>query len=142
MRIKVQKILPAAILPTKATSYSAGYDLYCAEAQTIYPGDWRQVRTGIALEIPRGFEGQVRSRSGLGWKYGITVMGGMGTIDADYRGEILVQLINQSEIKRTLELGQRIAQLIIAPVQRVEYDWSETLSETGRGTGGFGSTGK
>ena len=111
------------------------------EAATIPPGEWAKVRTGLAVEIPAGFEGQVRPRSGLALRHGVTVLNAPGTIDADYRGEIGVILINHGPSSFTVRRGDRIAQLVIAPVVQAQWHEETTLSETDRGAGGFGSTG-
>ena len=144
MQIKILKKHPDAIIPQYATEGSSGLDLHARIPHEIYlqPGVRFSCPTGIGMEIPVGFEGQVRPRSGMAKKYGITVLNAPGTIDSDYRGEICAILINHSDSAQTIEPGQRIAQLVIAPVMRVGFFQSETLSETVRGEGGFGSTGE
>jgi len=129
-------------LPARATPGSSGFDLRAAVEVTIPPGEWRVVPTGLALAIPEGWEGQVRPRSGLAVKHGITVLNGPGTIDADYRGEILVPLINHGRAPFALTRGERIAQIVFAPVPDVALRQVETLSEAHRGDRGFGSTGR
>jgi dUTP pyrophosphatase len=130
-------------LPTYATPDSAGMDLMSAENGdvTLAPGARAMIATGIAIALPSGFEAQVRPRSGLAAKHGVTVANSPGTIDADYRGEIKVILINLGDAPVTLSRGDRVAQMIIAPV--VQATWSEVtdLDDTARGAGGFGSTG-
>jgi dUTP pyrophosphatase len=128
-------------LPTYATASAAGADLVAAEDATISPGGVHAVATGIALAIPEGYEGQVRPRSGLALKHGVTVLNAPGTIDSDYRGEVTAILINHGATPFTITRGMKIAQLVVAAHARV--DWSETtaLNSTARGTGGFGSTG-
>jgi len=130
-------------LPTYATPDSAGMDLMSAENGdvTLAPGARAMIATGIAIALPSGFEAQVRPRSGLAAKHGVTVANSPGTIDADYRGEIKVILINLGDAPVTLSRGDRVAQMIIAPV--VQAIWSEVtdLDDTARGAGGFGSTG-
>lgn len=130
-------------LPTYATPDSAGMDLMSAENGdvTLAPGARAMIATGIAIALPSGFEAQVRPRSGLAAKHGVTVANSPGTIDADYRGEIKVILINLGDAHVTLSRGDRVAQMIIAPV--VQATWSEVtdLDDTARGAGGFGSTG-
>lgn len=146
--IPVQRLAHAEGLPLPAaqTSGSAGMDLVAAlpetEPVTLAPRARTAVPTGLVLAIPEGFEGQVRPRSGLALKHGLTVANAPGTVDADYRGEVKVILINLGEEAVTIRRGERIAQLIIAPVTRAELYLTDTLDETGRGAGGFGSTGR
>jgi len=131
-------------LPHYATGLSAGMDLKANldQAVTLQPGERALVPTGIFMELPGGYEAQVRPRSGLALKHGITVLNAPGTIDADYRGEVGVILINLGQAAFTVEDGERIAQLVVAPYTQVEWQQAETLTETERGSGGFGSTGK
>ncbi|MBO6518584.1 MAG: dUTP diphosphatase [Rhodospirillales bacterium] len=130
-------------LPAYATADSAGMDLLCAETDgvTIEPGKRAMIATGIAIQLPPGFEAQVRPRSGLAAKHGITVLNSPGTIDADYRGEIKVILVNLGDEPVTLGHAERIAQMIIAPVTQVTLNEVESLEASDRGAGGFGSTG-
>lgn len=130
-------------LPSYATPGSAGVDLAAAieGPLVLAPGERRLVPTGIVLALPPGFEAQVRPRSGLALEHGVTVLNSPGTIDADYRGEIRVILINLGDRPVTLGRGQRIAQLVVAPVTRVAWHPVEALPVTERGAGGFGSTG-
>ncbi|MBT3358258.1 MAG: dUTP diphosphatase [Rhodospirillales bacterium] len=130
-------------LPEYATPDSAGLDLMAAigEAVSIAPGKRAIVPSGLAIALPRGFEAQVRPRSGLAAKHGITVLNAPGTIDADYRGEVGVILANLGDETFTVEPGMRIAQMVVAPVSRIAWDETEELPESGRGAGGFGSTG-
>jgi dUTP pyrophosphatase len=130
-------------LPKYATEQSAGADLLAAiEADIlINPGERKLVPTGIALGLPADFEAQVRPRSGLALKNGITVLNTPGTIDADYRGEVCVILVNLSQEPFTVTRGMRVAQMIIAPVTQAKWDIVDNLDETARGAGGFGSTG-
>lgn len=130
-------------LPNYETSASAGMDLRAniSEAITLQPLERAIVKTGLFLELPIGFEAQVRPRSGLAAKNGVTVLNSPGTIDADYRGEIGVILVNLSNQVFKIENGERIAQMIIAKHERAEWELVEELSETVRGEGGFGSTG-
>lgn len=130
-------------LPAYATEHSAGVDLMAAIAgdRTLRPGERLLVPTGIAVAIPPGYEAQVRPRSGLAVRHGITCLNTPGTIDADYRGEIQVLLINLGQETFTIRHGDRIAQLILAPVARIQWQPVEELSPTARGTGGFGHTG-
>ncbi|WP_076487715.1 dUTP diphosphatase [Alkalispirochaeta americana] len=130
-------------LPEYASPGAAGADLRASlsEPVLLQPGERSMVPTGVRLEIPRGFEGQVRPRSGLAARQGITVINAPGTIDCDYRGEVMVPLVNLSDQEFRIEPGDRIAQLVLAPVVQAEFIVAEDLSETGRGSGGFGSTG-
>ncbi len=130
-------------LPAYETEHSAGMDLRAevSEPVVMEPGARALVPTGLFLEIPVGYEGQVRPRSGLALKRGLTVLNAPGTIDADYRGEVGVVLINLSQEVQRIEPGERIAQLLFAPVTRGELVEVEELEETARGSGGFGSTG-
>ena len=128
-------------LPSYATPGAAGMDVVAAETLTLKPGRRYAVATGFAFAIPEGYEVQVRPRSGLAIKHGITCLNTPGTIDSDYRGEIKVILINLSEDEFRIERGDRIAQLVPAPVLRAKLNEVVNLDETLRGTGGFGSTG-
>ena len=128
-------------LPAYATAGAAGMDVVSAEDVTIPPGGRHAVGTGLALAIPPGFEVQVRPRSGLALKYGISVPNAPGTIDSDYRGELKVILINHGAKPFPIARGDRVAQLVLAPVTRAVWDEVAELDETGRGAGGFGSTG-
>ena len=128
-------------LPDYATDGAAGMDVLSAEALTLAPGARHAVATGLALAIPVGFEVQVRPRSGLALKHGITVPNTPGTIDSDYRGELKVILINHGNEPFEVRRGDRIAQLVLAPVTRAAWQVVEELDETARGEGGFGSTG-
>ena len=128
-------------LPHYATGGAAGMDVLSAEAVTLRSGQRHAVATGLALAIPEGFEIQVRPRSGLALKHGITVPNTPGTIDSDYRGELKVILINHGAEDFVIARGDRIAQLVLAPVVQAAWDEVEELDETSRGAGGFGSTG-
>ena len=128
-------------LPAYATAGAAGMDVVSAEAVTIAPGARHAVATGLALAIPAGFELQVRPRSGLALKHGITVPNTPGTIDSDYRGELKVILINLGAEAFAIQRGDRVAQLVLAPVVQAAWDEVEELDATTRGAGGFGSTG-
>lgn len=130
-------------LPSYATIQSAGMDLLAANNEDIIikPGKRVLVKTGITIALPEGFEAQIRPRSGLAWKNGVTVLNSPGTIDADYRGEIGVILINHGEDDFTVTRGMRIAQMIISHYKRAQFEEVTELSDTARGTGGFGSTG-
>ena len=132
-------------LPSYQTPDSAGLDLMAAipaeEPLVLLPRQRRLVPTGLCLALPKGYEGQVRPRSGLALKHGVTVLNAPGTIDSDYRGEVGVVLINHGEEPFEITRGMRIAQLVVAPVNQVELIRVESLSETDRGAGGYGSTG-
>ena len=131
-------------LPSYATADAAGLDLLAAveDAIELAPGARRLVPTGISIALPPGYEAQLRPRSGLALKHGVTLLNSPGTIDADYRGEVGVILINLGEVPFRLQRGDRIAQLVIAPVARLAWRESEALPESARGAGGFGSTGR
>ena len=145
--IAITRLLHAEGLPLPAyeTEHAAGMDLRAAVAEaaplTLRPGERDAVPTGLAMAIPPGFEGQVRPRSGLALRSGVTCLNTPGTIDADYRGEVKVILINLGEADFTIRRGDRIAQLVIAPVTNATWSEVATLDETTRGQGGFGSTG-
>lgn len=143
MELLVKKLSPSAILPQRATEGSAGYDLCaCLEGPvTIEPGEIGRVPTGIALELPQGVAGFVFGRSGLGVKKGVVPANGVGVIDWDYRGEVQVGLINHGKEPFRIEPGDRIAQLVLLPVLTPVLQEAQELSGTGRGEGGFGSTG-
>lgn len=141
--LQIQRLRPEAELPRYMSDGAAGLDLSAcvAEPVVILPGQRASVGTGLAMAIPRGYEGQVRPRSGLAARAGLTVLNAPGTIDSDYRGEVQVLLINHGDAPVTIEAGTRIAQLVIAPVTQVAVAEVQTLSGTVRGSGGFGSTG-
>lgn len=130
-------------LPAYQTPDSAGMDLHAAlrEPLLLAPGEFKLVPTGLAIALPPGYEAQIRPRSGLALKHGITVLNSPGTIDADYRGEIAVILINHSHVPFEITRHMRIAQMVIAPYSRIQWQASDRLSETSRGAGGYGSTG-
>ena len=128
-------------VPSYATQHAAGMDVVSAEDVTLQPGDRHAVATGFAMAIPVGYEVQVRPRSGLALKHGISLPNTPGTIDADYRGELKVILINLGDAPFVIARGDRIAQLVAAPVQMARFTEVEELDETVRGSGGFGSTG-
>jgi dUTP pyrophosphatase len=130
-------------LPAYQSEHAAAMDLHAAvtEAVTVEPGRIAVVGCGFAMALPDGYEAQIRPRSGLASKHGLTVVNSPGTIDADYRGEVKVALINLGAAPVTIERGMRIAQLVVAPVTRAAWQPVDTLPETDRGSGGFGSTG-
>lgn len=131
-----------AILPTRATEGAAGLDLHASESGEILPGHRALVSTGLIMELPKGFEGQIRPRSGLAFKHGVTVLNSPGTIDWDYRGVVKVLLINHGQESFKFNSGDRIAQLVVAPVSNAQPVVTTVISDTNRGSGGFGSTGK
>lgn len=139
LRLGNGKDLP---LPSYATAGSAGLDLRAAEAVTLKPGAWAPVPTGIAIALPAGHEAQVRPRSGLAVKHGVTVLNAPGTIDADYRGEIKVPMVNHGPEDFVIARGDRIAQMVIAPVTIASLTEVDSLEETERGANGFGSSGQ
>ncbi len=144
MKLQILRLAHGADLPlpSYATAGSAGMDLRSAESLTLKPGARALVATGIAVALPDHHEAQVRPRSGLAVKHGITVLNSPGTIDADYRGEIKVPLINLGAEEFTIARGDRIAQMVVAPVTTVQLVEVQTLDVTLRGAGGFGSSGK
>ena len=142
MTVRVKKLDEKAILPTYGTAFAAGADLYALAGETIAPGETKLIHTGIAMEIPEGYGGFLYARSGLATKRGLAPANKVGVIDADYRGEIMVAMYNQSSTAQTVEAGERVAQLVIAPFLHASFEESETLLDTQRGEGGFGSTGK
>jgi dUTP pyrophosphatase len=142
-RIPVKRLRPDAVLPRAMSELAAGMDL-CAALDAplrLAPGERAAVATGLALAIPPGWEGQVRPRSGLALRRGLTVLNAPGTIDADYRGEVMVILVNLDRSEQTISPGERIAQLVVAPVALAEVVEVAELDSTERGAGGFGSTG-
>lgn len=138
-RLHFRRLHPEARLPTRGSAEAAGLDLYAVERVTIEPGGRAAVRTGLAVAIPRGFYGRVAPRSGLAVRHGLDVLAGV--IDSDYRGEILCALVNLGAEPFEVEPGARVAQLVVEAIALPEPAWAEELEETGRGAGGFGSTG-
>jgi dUTP pyrophosphatase len=139
--LRIPCVCGGEALPLYATRGAAGADLKSAAALTIPPGEYALIPTGVRLAIPQGMEAQVRPRSGLALKHGVTVLNAPGTIDADYRGEIKVMLINHGNAPFSVSPGDRIAQLVFARAVHAEIFRVEELPESQRGTGGFGSTG-
>lgn len=145
MKIRVKKLDEKAVVPQRATEGSAGADLFACidEPVLIKPGEIKIIKTGIAIEIPdKNYAAFVYARSGLGIKHGICLANGVGVIDSDYRGEICVGLCNISQKPYTVEPGERVAQMVIMPVDTAEYEEVDNINATQRGKGGFGSTGK
>lgn len=142
MQIRILKKHPDAIIPQYATAGASGLDLHARIPHDIYlqPGVRFTCPVGIGIELPEGFEAQVRGRSGMAKNHGVTVLQGVGSVDSDFRGEICAILINHGDQAFKIEPNQRIAQLVIAPVVRVDLVETEVLAETERGDGGFGST--
>lgn len=143
-KVAVKKLREGAILPTFGSNEAAGADLYaCLEQDvTIAPGETVFVPTGLAMELPRGYAGLIYARSGLACKRGLAPANKVGVVDSDYRGEFIVALHNHGSQPQTISHGERIAQLVMTPVLIPEYIEVKTLSDTQRGTGGFGSTGR
>jgi dUTP pyrophosphatase len=144
VHLRIKRLSTLADLPKYQSVHAAGMDLHAAisESMTIAPGEIRLIACGFAMAVPHGYEAQVRPRSGLASKHGISMPNTPGTIDADYRGEVKVPLINLGQHPFVIEPNMRIAQMVIAPVARCDVDVVEELDETVRGGGGFGSTGR
>lgn len=143
VKVKYKKIRDLAVVPSYQSKHAAGMDLYSANEDpiTIGSGEIAMIPLGFAMALPNNYEAQVRPRSGLGSKFGVTLPNSPGTIDADYRGEVSVPLINHGREPFVIEPNMRIAQMIIAPVVQASFEVVEELDETPRGSGGFGSTG-
>ncbi|MGB3787086.1 MAG: dUTP diphosphatase [Phormidesmis sp.] len=141
MKIKILRLAENAKLPKYEHDDDSGMDLYAIAPQTIHPGETALISTGIAIELPANTEAQVRPRSGLALNHGITVLNTPGTVDAGYRGEVRVILINHGKQPFEIEAGMRIAQMVIVPIIRAEVEEVADLSESVRGEGGFGSSG-
>lgn len=142
--VRVKKLRPEAKLPSYGSDEAVGADLYACltEPVTVMPGEIFWVPTGIALEVPRGCAGLVYARSSMGIKRGLAPANKVGVIDPDYRGEVRVVLLNHSKVPQRIEPGERVAQFVITPVLTPVYEEVESLTDTDRGVGGFGSTGK
>ena len=143
MKVNIKKLNEKAIIPTYGTEFSAGADLYalCESDININPGETVLLHTGISVEVPEGYAGLIYARSGLASKKGLAPANKVGVVDSDYRGEVMVALHNHSSQCQIVSNGERIAQLVIAPFLKAEFVLSDTLTETVRGQGGFGSTG-
>jgi dUTP pyrophosphatase len=141
MKIKLLKLSDRAILPSYAHTDDAGLDLFSIEDQMLLPGETKLIHTGIAIALPPQTEAQIRPRSGLALKHSITVLNTPGTIDAGYRGEIGVILINHGQTPFQIKQGMKIAQMVVMPIVRVEIEAVDRLEDTLRGSSGFGSTG-
>jgi len=142
MKLKIKKLNENAVIPTFAHEDDAGMDLYAVENEVVKSGEWKKIPTGIAIQLEKGTEAQIRPRSGLAMKYGVTMLNTPGTIDSGYRGEICVLLINHGKNDFLIQAGDRIAQMVIASYIHPEVEIVETLEESVRGQGGFGSTGE
>lgn len=143
MKIKIKKVQEHAILPEYQTALAAGFDFHAAITQpvVIKPGTFETISTGVAVEIPAGYELQIRPRSGLAFKHRVLPVNAIGTIDADYRGEMMVGLLNSGTVDFVVDPGMRIAQGVVAKHETVEWEEVSELSDTERSQGGFGSTG-
>ena len=141
MKLKIKRLSPDAVIPQYAHPDDSGLDLCSIEDLTLQPGDWATIRIGFAIELPPGTEAQVRPRSGLAARNAITILNTPGTIDEGYRGEVCIITINLGKEPFAVTKGMRIAQMVICPVIRVKIEEIETLSDTARNLGGFGSTG-
>ena len=143
-KIKIKKMNDLAIIPTRGSEYSAGVDLHACISEPIYisPHETVKIDTGIAVELPNGTFGAIFARSGLATKEGLSPANKVGVIDSDYRNSIIVALHNHSNVSRVINPGERIAQLVVIPYVPIEFKEVNELSETNRGFGGFGSTGK
>ena len=144
MKINVKKLRDTAVLPEQGSAYAAGYDLFAdVDAEVVIePHKTAMIPTGLAMEIPEGYFGGIFARSGLASKEGLRPANCVGVVDADYRGEVKVALHNDGDVVRTILPGQKVAQLVVVPFLSVEFDEVDVLSDTVRGVGGFGSTGK
>ena len=141
--VRIKKLKENAVVPTYGSEFAAGADLYAAieESVTIAPSETKLIPTGIAMEIPVGYAGFIYARSGLASKKGLAPANKVGVVDADYRGEVMVALHNHGKTEQIIEAGERIAQMVIAPFITANFIVSDSLEDTVRGAGGFGSTG-
>lgn len=141
--VRIKKLNDNAIIPTYGTEFSAGADLYACidEPVTLSPGETKLIKTGLAMEVPVGYAGLIYARSGLASKKGLAPANKVGVVDADYRGEVMVALHNHSLTEASIEPGERIAQMVIAPFLTANFIVADELEDTVRGVGGFGSTG-
>lgn len=145
MKLNFKKLNENAVMPTYGSEFAAGADLYaCTNGETVVieSGETKLIKTGLAMEIPEGYAGLIYARSGIANKRGLAPSNKVGVVDSDYRGEIMVSLHNHSNETQSIADGERIAQMVITPFLKVEYQEVEEISETVRGDGGFGSTGK
>lgn len=144
MKIEIKKLKENATVPTRGSEYAAGYDLYACidKPVTIAPGSTEKIGTGLAVAVPNGYFGAIFARSGLALKQGLRPANCVGVADSDYRGEYIVALHNDSDKEQVINSGDRIAQLVIMPFLSAEFELTDELTDTARGAGGFGSTGK
>lgn len=142
MKVKIEQLYKGAMEPTYGAPGAAAFDLYAAQDGVVEAYAMAVIKTGLAFEIPQGYVMRVYSRSGHGFKNGVRLVNCVGVIDSDYRGEVMVGLKNDGPTMMWVRQGDRIAQAIIEPVERIEFEWADELSSTERGQGGFGSTGK
>ncbi|MFP4333230.1 MAG: dUTP diphosphatase [Campylobacterales bacterium] len=142
MKVRIKKLCTEAIIPAYQSDEAAGFDLHSVEELTLKKGERRAVKTGLAMQIDKGYELQVRARSGLALKHGIALVNAPGTVDSDYRGEIMVILVNLGDEEFSIKIGDRIAQAVLKEVVQAEIFEVEELEDSSRGKGGFGSTGK
>ena len=143
MKVNIKKLNENAIIPTYGSEYSAGADLYaCIDSEiTIMPNETKLIKTGLAIEVPEGYGAFIYARSGLASKRGLAPANKVGVVDSDYRGEVMVALHNHSTEAQMVSVGERIAQMVIAPFLKADFNLVDELSDTVRGAGGFGSTG-
>lgn len=143
MKVNIKKLNENAIIPTYGSEFAAGADLYACidEEVTILPNETKLIKTGLAIEVPQGYGAFIYARSGLASKRGLAPANKVGVVDSDYRGEVMVALHNHSSEAQTVGVGERIAQMVIAPFLKADFTVVEELSDTQRGAGGFGSTG-
>ena len=144
-KVSVKKLEKDAILPSYGSEYAAGADLYALPSLgtvSFLPGETKLIRTGLSMSIPEGYGGFIYARSGIATKRGLAPANKVGVVDSDYRGEVMVALHNHSKEVQTIDAGERIAQMVIAPFLKVDFEESDSLDETERGRGGFGSTGR
>lgn len=143
MTVKIKKLDDRAVIPAYGSEYSAGADLYavCDGEVAIHPHETVLIHTGLSIEIPHGYAGLIYARSGLASKKGLAPANKVGVVDSDYRGEVMVALHNHGSATQTITSGERIAQLVVTPFLKVDFTLSDCLSDTKRGSGGFGSTG-
>jgi len=142
MQVKIKKLVSNAIIPKYHSKESAGFDLHSIQNYTIQSSERVLIKTGISIALQRGYELQIRPRSGIAYKHGITVLNAPGTIDSDYRGEIMVLLINHSNDEFIIKEGERIAQGVVNEIIQADFIEVDELDDTNRGSGGFGSTGR
>ena len=144
MKVNIKKLNEKAIIPTYGSEYAAGADLYACidEELTILPSETKLIKTGLAIEVPEGYGAFIYARSGLASKRGLAPANKVGVVDSDYRGEVMVALHNHSNEPQVVAVGERIAQMVIAPYLKAEFEVVDELSDTVRGEGGFGSTGR